>query len=119
MAIEREVLYPAVHRAKKERTRSCDLRFKRGEAIYWLELKVACSNTKYSRNEFVSDIEKLTQLPERNGSYQVKKVTDFTVISSKNVELSRMGDYERVSTCLLYTSPSPRDRQKSRMPSSA
>ena len=26
------------------------------------------------------------------------------------------GDYRR---CLLYTSPSPRDRQKSRMPSSA
>ena len=25
----------------------------------------------------------------------------------------------RFSTCLLYTSPSPRDRQKSRMPSSA
>ena len=24
-----------------------------------------------------------------------------------------------VKTCLLYTSPSPRDRQKSRMPSSA
>ena len=27
--------------------------------------------------------------------------------------------FERVDTCLLYTSPSPRDRQKSRMPSSA
>ena len=26
---------------------------------------------------------------------------------------------ERVGYCLLYTSPSPRDRQKSRMPSSA
>ena len=26
---------------------------------------------------------------------------------------------ERATTCLLYTSPSPRDRQKSRMPSSA
>ena len=26
---------------------------------------------------------------------------------------------EKLSTCLLYTSPSPRDRQKSRMPSSA
>ena len=24
-----------------------------------------------------------------------------------------------INTCLLYTSPSPRDRQKSRMPSSA
>ena len=27
--------------------------------------------------------------------------------------------YARLSLCLLYTSPSPRDRQKSRMPSSA
>ena len=26
---------------------------------------------------------------------------------------------ELLTTCLLYTSPSPRDRQKSRMPSSA
>ena len=26
---------------------------------------------------------------------------------------------EKIRTCLLYTSPSPRDRQKSRMPSSA
>ena len=28
-------------------------------------------------------------------------------------------NFEMPSTCLLYTSPSPRDRQKSRMPSSA
>ena len=28
-------------------------------------------------------------------------------------------DFDKVQTCLLYTSPSPRDRQKSRMPSSA
>ena len=27
--------------------------------------------------------------------------------------------FDRRKTCLLYTSPSPRDRQKSRMPSSA
>ena len=27
--------------------------------------------------------------------------------------------FECYNTCLLYTSPSPRDRQKSRMPSSA
>ena len=26
---------------------------------------------------------------------------------------------EKIDNCLLYTSPSPRDRQKSRMPSSA
>ena len=29
------------------------------------------------------------------------------------------GTKDGVITCLLYTSPSPRDRQKSRMPSSA
>ena len=29
------------------------------------------------------------------------------------------GDDPTVNSCLLYTSPSPRDRQKSRMPSSA
>ena len=29
------------------------------------------------------------------------------------------GEKEADKTCLLYTSPSPRDRQKSRMPSSA
>ena len=27
--------------------------------------------------------------------------------------------FEKMKDCLLYTSPSPRDRQKSRMPSSA
>ena len=31
----------------------------------------------------------------------------------------RLGPSRRVHACLLYTSPSPRDRQKSRMPSSA
>ena len=35
----------------------------------------------------------------------------FTNISAKQSD--------NITTCLLYTSPSPRDRQKSRMPSSA
>ena len=39
------------------------------------------------------------------------------------VELERMGDYAegigKICICLLYTSPSPRDRSLSRMPSSA
>ena len=30
-----------------------------------------------------------------------------------------LGHYERFTNCLLYTSPSPRDRTRSRMPSSA
>ena len=31
----------------------------------------------------------------------------------------RIDTFRRLGSCLLYTSPSPRDRQKSRMPSSA
>ena len=31
----------------------------------------------------------------------------------------RAGEFDAILPCLLYTSPSPRDRQKSRMPSSA
>ena len=32
---------------------------------------------------------------------------------------SKMGDIQKMSRCLLYTSPSPRDKRQSRMPSSA
>ena len=32
---------------------------------------------------------------------------------------SKLSKFMQIRSCLLYTSPSPRDRQKSRMPSSA
>ena len=35
------------------------------------------------------------------------------------LDMERFNDNLIAQTCLLYTSPSPRDRQKSRMPSSA
>ena len=38
---------------------------------------------------------------------------------SKNTSLTAGFFCEKLMRCLLYTSPSPRDRQKSRMPSSA
>ena len=52
-----------------------------------------------------------------------KKMTQY--ISNKlNVDLKEAKElqtnyFHKYNTCLLYTSPSPRDRQKSRMPSSA
>ena len=41
--------------------------------------------------------------------------------SVSRIEIERPAQTARITihTCLLYTSPSPRDRQKSRMPSSA
>ena len=43
-----------------------------------------------------------------------QQIADF----GKDAEVSEIGQVLSVG-CLLYTSPSPRDRQKSRMPSSA
>ena len=41
-------------------------------------------------------------------------------VQPSTVEMTiKPGDRQRQVICLLYTSPSPRDRQKSRMPSSA
>ena len=43
--------------------------------------------------------------------------TTHKKLSEGNLDLSRVNP--QTGPCLLYTSPSPRDRQKSRMPSSA
>ena len=46
-----------------------------------------------------------------------KQDFDITAYGAKTCKLSKVKAW--ISFCLLYTSPSPRDRQKSRMPSSA
>ena len=48
-------------------------------------------------------------------------VFSIPVISFVKKQMAQLGNGPKVvvGTCLLYTSPSPRDRQKSRMPSSA
>ena len=45
--------------------------------------------------------------------------TDFTGTGSDCLYPLKALRYASADVCLLYTSPSPRDRQKSRMPSSA
>ena len=56
------------------------------------------------------------------------KSTEVNQISFKELDekssraatlLSREGFHDGIVTCLLYTSPSPRDKRQSRMPSSA
>ena len=50
-------------------------------------------------------------------------IVAVTIAIAKMIQFSALGiarsEHAERSICLLYTSPSPRDRQKSRMPSSA
>ena len=52
---------------------------------------------------------------DRNDKVLALDVKGYSV----GIDLAKFKNDEKVITCLLYTSPSPRDRQKSRMPSSA
>eukprot|EP00828_Plagiopyla_frontata_P034158 TRINITY_DN44419_c0_g1_i1.p1 TRINITY_DN44419_c0_g1~~TRINITY_DN44419_c0_g1_i1.p1 ORF type:complete len:122 (-),score=23.09 TRINITY_DN44419_c0_g1_i1:37-402(-) len=46
-------------------------------------------------------------------------ILKYPIVLSKNEETTVLFSFLYYLSCLLYTSPSPRDRQKSRMPSSA
>ena len=47
-------------------------------------------------------------------AFELKPFKDFDDIIAKMLNI-----YEDYESCLLYTSPSPRDKRQSRMPSSA
>ena len=61
-----------------------------------------------SKTLFGFDIEQ--QWDYENGFYLTSHLTRIPKM---------LAHYELYKSCLLYTSPSPRDREKSRMPSSA
>ena len=57
-------------------------------------------------------------------AYGAERIDVFSITSCIIATLKMEGEppvtqTRRIRSCLLYTSPSPRDRQKSRMPSSA
>ena len=60
------------------------------------------------------------QLAEAERAAAVAKLQSVMAQSGGTPQArSERESYNALYTCLLYTSPSPRDRQKSRMPSSA
>ena len=82
----------------------------------------------------VDSLEYIQENPEDSVTLKRAELWDFAHPTDLNITLARdwtlyggmgslMLDYgagnDDYLTCLLYTSPSPRDRQKSRMPSSA
>ena len=60
------------------------------------------------------------QTPSSGDGYLIKNTTTGNSLLDKSLYLwNSNGPIQFVQTCLLYTSPSPRDRTRSRMPSSA
>ena len=71
--------------------------------------------------EFIEDMKKVfPTLKDDWGIYvpEVKYLSPEPLVDYYNLALTKYPNVHFVG-CLLYTSPSPRDRQKSRMPSSA
>ena len=71
--------------------------------------------TEFDKNNSIDH--DMTKIPNYQLRHAIKD-SDFVFFLAFDVGGSRyLKKYQH--TCLLYTSPSPRDRQKSRMPSSA
>ena len=78
-------------------------------------------------NELISQLSTLAKLEFKEGDFfaikkDLKKILAFIKVLDK-LDVSDVEPLSHISTeinvCLLYTSPSPRDRTRSRMPSSA
>ena len=94
-----------------------------GEPYNVLEHSHECfmvEDVKVFEAEYVYEEDNLLDLSDdlSLGAFEVRKGVIWGVPSTKRLELE-FEIFEQLNTCLLYTSPSPRDRQKSRMPSSA
>ena len=78
---------------------------------------------RYNRRGFDSPTKRAQALEEAYQSDLISSIRDngFNYTKGRlNIKLAQaFGFCWGVESCLLYTSPSPRDRQKSRMPSSA
>ena len=73
-----------------------------------------CLNTKH-----MSELKTLDNDENINPSEHLRKLNDQIALEKIAIDQLKKEIATVIVGCLLYTSPSPRDRQKSRMPSSA
>ena len=68
----------------------------------------------------ISNAARADSLDEQRNRYaQIKQAWDSKQMDTVQALMPTLKDYPLYPYCLLYTSPSPRDRTRSRMPSSA
>ena len=86
--------------------------------LYWNQLTDLIIHSRSNRSNRNNSIH-CNDKGARARSTRPFNVSVPAVVSVAFVVSAASAVYDQVSYCLLYTSPSPRDRQKSRMPSSA
>ena len=85
-----------------------------GATMYYLQVYGFYQRVNVEQSKGISLVNLSTQEPEKI------QVVNFQGIDANSSPIRFRACFEVSDTiCLLYTSPSPRDRQKSRMPSSA
>ena len=87
---------------------------------------IECLRESYGESVNSAEIRAFCKMNDFNYQTITNKLTDYKIGRGKwNLEVTKETvqdlevTYNSPAACLLYTSPSPRDRQKSRMPSSA
>ena len=78
------------------------------------------ANVIFHGNQSINDLETRIKAKSQSQKFKIFK-SDFTDLSQVNNFMNNAINYLNGLDifCLLYTSPSPRDRTRSRMPSSA
>ena len=95
------------------------------DGLYFLTFQVIDWVDIFTRQSYRDIIiDSLTYCRQQKGlkvyAYVIMSNHIHAIMSTERSNLSDViRDFKRHTACLLYTSPSPRDRQKSRMPSSA
>ena len=78
------------------------------------------SDAAYAADQFINYFSNLGRIDEYLRNVKLDRMSKMpTYLPGCGPEEDMFDTFDMHPNCLLYTSPSPRDRQKSRMPSSA
>ena len=93
------------------------------KGIVGKKVDVAIRDLEFSEKRITRDIRKTISSAvanaENNFQYDIDKLFVKEAYCGKQITMKRFRPRAKGRACLLYTSPSPRDAHKSRMPSSA
>ena len=92
------------------------------DLVRMLMLEIGCNNKRYHLGFTLIEILVVLIIIGITSTLITINFNTFDLIEKKANSFQKTVSYlteESIITCLLYTSPSPRDRTRSRMPSSA